>query len=134
MKIYSYKLLLLSLVMAGGIAFGLSRSSGFMDYLLLLFPALTTLLYFYYALTRDGYERYLKDAETSRTEARKRLGRFAFLDGMSPIIFLLLAGLVAYVLPEWKWLIWLLFIYAMILLFRGISENIARIERDLKNP
>ena len=132
-KVYSRELLLLALIPTGGIIYGLFHFDGFHQVIILIALLYNTINYYEYALTREGFEKYQRQSEIQKASARARLGRFAFMDGISPIVLIGLGYLTALILPEnLKWMAIAFLVAAIAVMIRGIGDNIEKMDEETR--
>lgn len=132
-KVYSWKLLLYGLFLSGGFIVGLFRLEGWFQIISLLMILYSAVLIFRGALTREGYDKYRRESLEQKTSARARLGRFAFMDGMGPILLLVMGLLTAWILPEkLKWMALVFLLVALVLMFKSIGDSIEKMDEETR--
>lgn len=132
-KVYSWELLLLALIQTGGIIYGLFHYDGFHQVIILIAILYNTINCYKYALTREGFEENQRQSEIQKASARARLGRFAFMDGMSPIVLIGLGYLTALILPEHlKWMAIAFLVAAIAVMIRDVGDNIEKMDEETR--
>lgn len=132
-KIYSWELLLLALMQSGGIIYGLFHYDGFHQVIILIAIIYNTINCYKNALTREGFEEQQRLSEIQKASAHARLGKFAFMDGMSPIVLIGLGYLTALILPEnLKWMAVAFLVAAIAVMIRSIGDNIEKMDEETR--
>jgi len=123
-RIYNWKLLLLSITEAGAVVYGILHYDGLSHLFIIVVAVFHIILNLSYSLTKSGNEEYLNSVEKQKKSAHERLGKFAFLDDSAPIVLLLAAWITSLWLPSWRWLIGLFLILALSLMVKSISKDV----------
>ncbi len=132
-KVYSWELLLLALIQSGAIIYGLFHIDGFHQVFILIAILYNTINCYKNALTREGFEEHQRQSEIQKSSARARLGRFAFMDGMSPIVLIGLGSLTALILPEHlQWMAVTFLVAAIAVMIRDIGDNIEKMDEETR--
>lgn len=123
-RIYNRKLLLFCIIEAGAVVYGILHYNGLNHLFIIVLAVFHIILNLNYALTKEGYEEYKNRIEQQKNSAHERLGKFPFLNGMAPIVLLLVAWITSMLLPSWRWLIGLFLVLALSLMVKSISEDV----------
>lgn len=116
MKLISPKTLLASLVGVIIIIIKVINFDGIDDLFWIVFLGYLTLKGFHVAFSEEAHEEDLEQAYQGKALYSALFGRFAYVAGYIPLILILLAGLLAFLCPDAKGsviLLWLLLIVAL---------------------
>ena len=114
MKVYSWKTLLVSIVLGGGFfVFTILRFNGLQDFVQLIFLAYYIIDGLCVSFSEDCYKEYVKRVERGKRVNGKLFGKFAFLVRWSPMFFIVLGFCVVMLLPTWEWFLWLCLLSAL---------------------